>query len=153
MMNIQKVSQYIEDKVRTLGYEIEEITIKQFKNQTIIKVVIDKLDRFISIGDCSYVSKNIESFLEEMIPGRFIIEVSSPGADRPLRKDFDFERFKGMNVEVLTKDGKRFVGKLMGKIEGKIYIALSEKTKDIKKQKILDFSIDNIRIVKLSPEF
>ncbi len=149
MIDIPKITEYIEDKIRMLGYEVEEIAIKQFKNQTIVKVIIDKLDRFISIGDCSFVSRNIENFLENMIPGRFVIEVSSPGADRQLKKDSDFERFKGMKVEIMTKNGQRFTGKLMGKIEGKIYIS-SEKEKA---QKILDFSLENIRIIRLSPEF
>ncbi|MDW8087817.1 MAG: hypothetical protein RMJ45_07535 [Candidatus Calescibacterium sp.] len=156
MVDIKKITEFIENKVRNLGYEPEEISIKYLGNQILVKVIIDRTDRFISVGDCSYVSKNIENYLEQEIPGRFTIEVSSPGADRELKKDSDFERFKGMHVELFMKDGRRITGKLMAKIEGKIYIIphnnkKGKKTQGTKENKILDFPVDMVKKVKLCP--
>lgn len=155
-MDTQRIIDFLENKIRTLGYEPEEIVIKHSGKYILVRIVIDKPDRFISLKDCSYVSKNIETYLEDMIPHRFIIEVSSPGADRELKKDSDFERFKGMYVEVFTRQGQRIVGKLIGKVEDKIYIMLQgEKGKEGKIRKeesrIIDFQIHNISKVKLYP--
>lgn len=145
MIDIQKITEFIENKVRSLGFIVEEVSIKDAGRNLIVKVVIDRLDRFISVGDCTYVSRSIENQLEEMIEKSFILEVSSPGADRELKKESDFERFKGMYVQILSKNGNKIVGKLMGKVEDRVYIL----PKDSKK--ILDFHLKDIVKINLYP--
>lgn len=147
--DIRRILEYIENRVRALGYEPYDVYIRSHGGHTVVKVVIDRNDRFIGIVDCSYVSRNIESYLEEAIPGRFFLEVSSPGADRELKRDSDFERFKGMYVEVIYKSGKRVIGKLMGKVEDKLYIM--PKVSGRGEQKIVDIPFHEISKVKLHP--
>jgi ribosome maturation factor RimP len=145
-MDFSQIFSFITQKVQSLGFEIYDIQIKDTGKNLIVRVFIDKKDRFIGINDCVFVSRNLEDQLEQMIDRSFILEVSSPGADRELRRDEDFERFKGMTVEILKKNGGRFIGKLMGKVGDEIFIMIKGKNK------ISSFKTDEIQKVKLYPD-
>jgi ribosome maturation factor RimP len=142
-MDFSQIFSFITQKVQSLGFEVYDIQIKDTGKNLIVRVFIDKKDRFIGINDCVFVSRNLEDQLEQMIDRSFILEVSSPGADRELREDKDFERFKGMTVEILKKNGGRFIGKLMGKVGDEIFIMIKGKNK------ISSFKTDEIQKVKL----
>lgn len=150
---ISQVSDFIEKKVRELGFELYKLEIKDSGNKLIVRVFIDRNDRFISIQDCVFVSRGLEKHLEELIPKTFLLEVSSPGADRELRNDYDFERFKGMQVEVIKKDGGIIRGKLMGKIQDEVFVReeFKGKAKKGKEPNIISVKIDEIEKVKLCP--
>jgi ribosome maturation factor RimP len=145
-MDFSQIFSFITQKVQSLGFEIYDIQIKDTGKNLIVRVFIDKKDRFIGINDCVFVSRNLEDQLEQMIDRSFILEVSSPGADRELRRDEDFERFKGMTVEVVKRNGGRFIGKLMGKVGDEIFIMIKGKNK------ISSFKTDEIQKVKLYPD-
>jgi ribosome maturation factor RimP len=145
-MDFSQIFSFITQKVQSLGFEVYDIQIKDTGKNLIVRVFIDKKDRFIGINDCVFVSRNLEDQLEQMIDRSFILEVSSPGADRELRTDEDFERFKGMTVEILKKNGGRFIGKLMGKVGDEIFIMIKGKNK------ISSFKTDEIQKVKLYPD-
>ncbi len=145
-MDFSQIFSFITQKVQSLGFEVYDIQIKDTGKNLIVRVFIDKKDRFIGINDCVFVSRNLEDQLEQMIDRSFILEVSSPGADRELRRDEDFERFKGMTVEVVKRNGGRFIGKLMGKVGDEIFIMIKGKNK------ISSFKTDEIQKVKLYPD-
>ena len=166
MDDIQKISDFIERKVRELGFELYDLEIKDAGHRIIVRVFIDRMDRFIGIQDCVFVTRGLETHLENMIQKSFVLEVSSPGADRELKTDFDFERFKGMQVEVIKKKGGSIKGKLMGKIMGEIFIreeSEDEKGKEKKgrrkgskggkkaQSRILSLKLEEIEKVKLCP--
>jgi ribosome maturation factor RimP len=145
-MDFSQIFSFITQKVQSLGFEIYDIQIKDTGKKLLVRIFIDKKDRFVGINDCVFVSRNLEDQLEKMIDRSFILEVSSPGADRELRGDEDFERFKGMTVEILKKNGGRFIGKLMGKVGDEIFIMIKGKNK------ISSFKTDEIQKVKLYPD-
>jgi ribosome maturation factor RimP len=145
-MDFSQIFSFITQKVQSLGFEVYDIQIKDTGKKLVVRVFIDKKDRFIGINDCVFVSRNLEDQLEKMIDRSFILEVSSPGADRELRRDEDFERFKGMTVEVVKRNGGRFIGKLMGKVGDEIFIIIKGKNK------ISSFKTDEIQKVKLYPD-
>ncbi|GBD03067.1 Ribosome maturation factor RimP [bacterium HR19] len=149
MEDLSKILSLIHEKVVSSGFELYDIEIKDAGSRLIIRVFIDKKFGFISIRDCVYVSRILEPFLESMIDRSFTLEVSSPGADRELKKDDDFERFKGMNVEILKKNGQRFVGKLMGKVGDEVFIMIDDKGK---KGRVFSFKLAEINKVKLYPK-
>ncbi len=84
-----------------------------------LRVYLDKAGG-IEIDDCQMVSEKLETLLDAKDPIResYYLEVSSPGLDRPLKKEKDFIRHKGSKVEVaffVPKDGKKqLIGVLMG---------------------------------------
>jgi ribosome maturation factor RimP len=69
----------------------------------VVRVLVDKPGG-VSVEDCARVSRAVGDDLEaaEAIPGRYVLEVSSPGIDRPLKRREDFERFLGERAEVVT---------------------------------------------------
>jgi ribosome maturation factor RimP len=79
----------------------------------------------VSVAQCAEVSRALEPWLDEHpgIPETYVLEVSSPGVDRPLVRDRDWVRFRGQRVRVKGKDlpgggGKRLEGELLGMEEG-----------------------------------
>jgi Uncharacterized protein conserved in bacteria len=145
-MDFSQIVSFITQRVRSLGFEIYDIQIKDMGKRLLVRVFIDKKYGFVGINDCAFVSRNLERPLEQMIDKSFILEVSSPGADRELKKDEDFERFKGMTVEVIKKNGRKFLGKLMGKVENEVFIMPKSD------KKIHSIKFEDILKIKLHPE-
>jgi ribosome maturation factor RimP len=87
-------------------------------------------DGTMTVDDCADLSRAISAVLdvEDPLPGSYLLEVSSPGMDRPLVRIGDFERFAGYEARIETGrpiDGrKRFRGKLLGVSQGIVKIAL-----------------------------
>ena len=109
----------IEPQVEKLGFElVRVITIGQ-ANPT-LQVMIDVADgsRDITVDDCAGVSRILSDLLDEKDPikDKYILEVSSPGLDRPLTKLKHFVRYKGYDVKIETENKvenrKRFKGKI-----------------------------------------
>jgi ribosome maturation factor RimP len=88
-------------------------------NNFVLRIYIDRPGG-VSHGDCQAVSNQVGTLLdvEDLIPNRYVLEVSSPGIERGLHKRADYERFSGSRVKVKTSqpiDGQRnFRGKLIG---------------------------------------
>lgn len=132
----KSVSSTVEDRVEeivrqlTAGSELEVVDVEFVKeHEQYLRVFIDK-ESGIGIGDCQALSEKLEEELdrEDFIPGAYILEVSSPGLDRVLRKDRDFVREAGKAVEVSLYepvDGKKtIVGRLAGLSEDKSCLRL-----------------------------
>ncbi len=109
----------------------------------------------ITHGDCERVSQQLSVILdvEDLIPGPgYILEVSSPGMDRALKKAADFERFRGRKAKIVTTepvgDAKFFEGRLAGLAPGKVRIELQGK-----QAKVVEIPLDAIRKANLVVEF
>src|SRR5690606_4073460 len=107
-----------------------------------LRIYIDKPGG-ITIDDCKVVSEEVSDLLdkEDPIPQSYFLEVSSPGLERPLKKDSDLERFKGELVEVklfkAINGKKKYVGELIGLIDNKIVINLdSGETMEFEREEV-----------------
>ena len=122
----KSVSAAVEDRVEeiarrlTAGSELEVVDVEFVKeHEQYLRVFIDK-ESGIGIDDCQALSEKLDEELdrEDCVPGAYILEVSSPGLDRVLRKDRDYVREAGKAVEISLYepiDGeKTIVGKLVG---------------------------------------
>lgn len=98
-----RVQGIIEPVINSLGYELDDLEVGKSRGKGILRVFIDKEDG-ITIDDCERVSRELDALLdvEDPIPYSYVLEVSSPGLDRPLRTPADFERFKGSKARVIT---------------------------------------------------
>jgi len=109
----------IESIITGLGYECVHVGIKTDFGRTKIQILIDTLGG-INVDDCETVSRRVNKFLDENpeIPeldkGRYYLEVSSPGIERPLYKLDDYIRFQGREVRIringLIDGRKTFTG-------------------------------------------
>lgn len=125
MRAVPEIDAEIEAKVGDLGYELVEIRWGGSGRRPMLKLRIDRPDspagEGVSVDDCAVVSRALEPFLDERddLSERYVLEVSSPGVDRPLVQDRDFERFRGEWVavngkEVLVGRSTRLEGELLG---------------------------------------
>jgi ribosome maturation factor RimP len=118
----------VERHLEELGFELVELERAGPRARPILRLRIDLRDpeagRAVSLEDCSRVSRSLEAMLEERgdVPERYVLEVSSPGVERPLVRRRDFERFKGKEIALHGKgalhgNAKRVEGELLG-LEG-----------------------------------
>lgn len=115
----------IERRVEAIGYELVELERAGSRARPILRARIDRPGAGprggVTVDDCARVSRALEEWLdtEAAIADRYVLEVSSPGVERPLVRPADFTRFAGREVAVKTSsplpDGsKRVEGELVG---------------------------------------
>ena len=110
-MTVAGLRDLLEPGVRALGFELVDIEYARFGGQNVLRVYIDHPDG-ITVDHCATVSRQVSAALdvEDPIPEAYVLEVSSPGFDRLLRKPAHFERFRGARVRVeltAARDGRR----------------------------------------------
>ncbi len=88
-----------------------------------LRVFVDKPGG-VTVEDCARLSGRLSERLdmEDFIPHRYTLEVSSPGLDRPLKKEDDYLRFQGRRVRITTAAGRVHTGRLVGLEAGTVKI-------------------------------
>lgn len=112
------------------GVELVQVRVLKARG-TVVRVMIDRArpngepGSDVTVEDCKLVSRDLSTAFdvhEELLPGAYHLEVSSPGLDRPLVKPADFERFAGEEIKIRTRvpvGGRRgFTGELQGISDG-----------------------------------
>jgi ribosome maturation factor RimP len=121
----EAISEIIERVAAREGLELVHWEAVGPRNNFVLRIYIDKPGG-VTHGDCERVSNQVGTLLdvEDLIPNRYVLEVSSPGIERGLYKRADYERFSGSRIKVRVSepiDGQRnFRGKLIGLIDEKI---------------------------------
>jgi len=127
------------------NFELVDVEYKKEGNNWYLRVYIDK-NGGVSLDDCQIISEYLSEKLDEVDPieNSYILEVSSPGIDRPLKTQRDFDKFKGSLVEVSLYQPidkkKKYEGELVGLINDKVVITDNGKRKE--------FDIKDISLVK-----
>ena len=134
----EKISPIIEE----MGYEVVDIEYSKKSDGMNLIFYIDN-ENGVNIEDCEKVSKVIDPILDEINPTddqTYILSVSSPGIDRPLKTDRDFKRNIGNEISITAFskiDGnKKFEGKLISFDEKQVTIEQKEKQISIQRDKI-----------------
>ena len=114
----QTLIEWAEPIAEAEGYIVVDIRVQGPKDRPRILVALDKVGG-VQIDDCSHFSRLFGARLdieEDLIPGSYLLEVSSPGLDRTLRSDRELTLFQGREVQVRTfapvEGQKEFVGYL-----------------------------------------
>jgi len=99
----QLVTDLIEPTLKGSDIELVDVEYKKTGKTWSLRVFIDK-NQGVTVDDCQRLSREIEDLIaiHELIADRYVLEVSSPGLDRPLKKETDFIRNKGKQVLVKT---------------------------------------------------
>jgi len=113
----EKVKELLDPIILEEGMELVEIQVKKRKNGHLLRIFIDKHGG-IGINDCENISEQLSRILdvEDIFPGRYILEVSSPGLDRPLKTEKDFKRCIGRMVNISTSETIEEKNKFIGKV-------------------------------------
>ena len=113
--------------VEDLGYEFVGLEHSSNPKSAVLVIYIDSADG-IAVEDCEKVSREVAALLdvEDPIPGRYNLEVSSPGLDRPLFTLEQFGQFAGEVAQIslyAPHEGRRkFKGQILGTDEGQVKI-------------------------------
>ena len=97
----EKIRKMLEGPVAETGVIIDSITLEKEDNNLYLRIVIDKKDG-IDLNDCEKVNNEIKDMIDEAdyIKEQYFLEISSPGIERLLRKDWQLKKYIGEEVEV-----------------------------------------------------
>ena len=110
-----KVAQFLQPYLEELGLELYEVEYKRKSNGMNLTIFIDKVGG-VSLTDCENLSRAIDQPLDELDPtngSAYVLNVSSPGLDRPLKSQKDFSRNVGNKIKIIFYEGKPIVGTLI----------------------------------------
>ena len=115
------------------GLELVDIVFRREAQGWVLRVYIDR-EGGVTLDDCSAVSHQISDVLDvkDLVPHAYHLEVSSPGLNRPLRREKDFKRFVGQTVRIKTarpvEDRRNFKGRLVACRAGNLELSIDGKT-------------------------
>jgi len=131
MVDLEKIREMAERVATSEGLHLVDVELKGGNSNTLLRVYIDK-PAGVSHADCALVSEQLSAMLdvEDPFPGRYVLEVSSPGLDRKLTRPSDFTYFVGRRARVVLKEAmgqqKVLEGRLAGFENGQVRLDLGD---------------------------
>ena len=139
----------LETTVTGLGYELVDVEMSP-RGRT-IRVFIDapEKERGVDVDDCAKVSNQLTRVFEVENIDFDRLEISSPGMDRVVKKEADFERFAGQEIQIKLRiphnNRRNFQGLLLGCKDGKVGLRLEKEDTELE--------FNNIEKARLVPKF
>src|SRR6267143_5848478 len=146
-----KIEEVAQRVAQSEGLELVEVEVKGGGNSRLVRIAIDKPEG-VTHGDCELVSQQVGTILdvEDVVPGAYTLEVSSPGVERKLLKYKDFERFNGKKIKVSLREpvenSRRWEGTLVSCADGLIHLEVAE-------GKTIQFPFDQVEKANLKFEW
>lgn len=150
-MKAQELATLFSPVVAALGLECLGVEYSPSRGNSRLRVYIDAPERMVTIADCEAVSRELAAVLdvEDPIPGRYELEVSSPGFDRPLFSAAHFQRFQGqlakVQLHVPIAGRRRFQGPIL-RVEGDRVVLGQDGTE-------VTLVVSNMQKANLVPDF
>lgn len=146
-MSVHEAEKIAQKIAQEQGVELVDVEFVKEPTGHYLRFYIEKADDGISLNELEAYHRRIQPLVEDVAYD--FMEVSSPGADRPLKTERDFERAAGLVVELKTyrpvNGAKQFQGELIGLKDGKIEICAGGET--------LSFAKRDVAIVRPLIEF
>ncbi|HXU60938.1 MAG TPA: ribosome maturation factor RimP [Polyangia bacterium] len=130
-----------EPYVRDAGFDLIEVQYGREQRGLVLRLFIDRPEGGgtggINVDDCERVSRDVSAALDvaDTISKAYQLEVSSPGLDRPLRRERDFARFAGESARIRLTEGvegrRNFTGIIRGAKDGRVEIACDGRSYEI----------------------
>lgn len=121
MIDTARIETLIAPSLEAMGYRLVRVAVTGGRRAQVLQVMAERIDdKPMGVDDCTAVTHTVSALLdvEDPIEHAYVLEVSSPGIDRPLVKREDYERFRGHEAKLelaMPIDGRRrFRGKLLG---------------------------------------
>ncbi len=132
---LDAIENLIEPTIDAMGYGLVRVMLSGGKHHPVLQIMVERSDdKSMTVEGCAEISRAVSALLDvaDPIASAYQLEVSSPGIDRPLVKQRDFERFAGEVAKLETgapvEGRKRFQGRLLGVANGAVRIKLDEGT-------------------------
>jgi ribosome maturation factor RimP len=147
---VDKIEQLSEPVLREQGAELVDLQFVHEHGQWVLRYFVDKVNG-VTLDDCAVISEHLSRVLDatDVIQQHYALEVSSPGINRPLKKEADFQRFVGERVDITLYapiNGRRhFKGNIEGVECGSVVVKDHE-------MKTYPLPLADIAKAKLDPE-
>ena len=129
------------------GFELVDLKIMKTSGKLLLQFFIDRPEGGVTLEDCGVMSDKLGSYFDmnNVLEGGYILEISSPGIDRVLKKEKDFLKFKGSKVKIKLKkpvnNARVYYGELLAFENGAVLLDGG-----------LKFGLDDIEEVRLNPD-
>ena len=132
---LEKVMPLVENTAMRFNLVPVEVDFTKENHRWYLRIFLFSYDHPVNLDDCENVTRSIQDFLDELIPCKYYLEVSSPGLERKFKSDKEYLIFRGRNVSI----------KLKQPLEGE--------TEQIFKAKLVDYDErEGITVVRLEDE-
>lgn len=148
---IDRIKAIIEPVISEEGIELVEIIYRREAGRQVLRLLVDRKGG-INLSDCIRLNEQISRILDEndVIPKSYVLEVDSPGIDRPFQTKKDYLRALGRMVRITLSeaviDKKEYIGRLEDVLEDSVKI-------NVKKKGIIDISFEKILRARQEIEF
>lgn len=144
---LQEVRQVVEPILESQGLELVDLEYQRESRGWVLRIYLDR-EGGVSLDDCAGVSHEVGAVLEvkDLIPSAYILEVSSPGLTRPLKKPEDFNKFRNQMVKIKLYeplDGrKNFKGTLLGLEGDRVRVEVEQQVYELPLQRIAKANLE-----------
>jgi ribosome maturation factor RimP len=101
---LEKITPLVENTAMRFGYVPIEIEFIKENHRWFLRIYLYSRDKDVTLDDCEKVTRSLEGFLDELIPVKYFLEVSSPGLERKFKSDKEFLIFKGRRISLKLKN-------------------------------------------------
>ena len=100
----EKITPLIENTAMRFGYIPIEIEFVKENHRWFLRIFLYSSEKDVTLDDCENVTRSLSDFLDELIPVKYYLEVSSPGLERKFKSDKEFVIFKGRRISIKLKE-------------------------------------------------
>ncbi len=131
-----RAEQLVGPALEAEGLELVHVDFQPKGAGSLLRIYIDKPGG-VNLGDCQKASRYIGVLLdvEDFIPHQYVLEVSSPGLERPLFKESDYRRFRGCEIHLQVtdkiEDRRKFTGSILDLSNGVLKLECEDRTFEI----------------------
>ena len=128
-MDTNRIAQTVEPSLEAMGYRLVRVVVTSGRRPTLQVMAERRDDQPMTVEDCTQISHSVSALLDvaDPIAGAYMLEISSPGIDRPLVRAEDYDRFSGFEARIELarpiEGRKRFRGRLLGTSAGSVRLA------------------------------
>ena len=146
-----RLKQVLEPVVTALGCDLWGLELQMGGKSKLLRVYIDREETGVDIDDCEKVSRQASAILdvEDLIRGEYVLEVSSPGMDRPLYELDQYARYLGEQISLRLRfpyEGRRNYKGLLKAVEGDEIVLVATDNEFL-------FPVEGIERANLIPQF
>lgn len=144
MIDTARIETLIAPSLEAMGYRLVRVAVTGGRRAQVLQVMAERIDEQpMSVDDCTQVTHTVSALLDvaDPIEHAYVLEVSSPGIDRPLVRREDYERFRGYEAKLelaAPLDGRRrFRGRLLGVDADRVRLNLGAEVVEVPLGRIL----------------
>jgi ribosome maturation factor RimP len=149
---VDRITEVVEPAVEAEGYLLVDVEFTGSQNGGTLRLFVDKPEGGISLADCEQISRVLSPLLdvENIIEGRYFLEISSPGINRRIKKKGDFERFVGAKVKIHLRspqEGRRKVTGTIAGVEGGDIVLSEDPATPLRRVPLANIARANLQIM------